>query len=102
MTYKNQLSFKAVAVAGAIDIDGRVIGLRTCEGSIGKSEFKTLLTDISSSVGGKKCYVFLDNLWMHHSKEIKDFAASKRIDLIFNAPMSSELNPIERLWAWSK
>ena len=76
--------------------------MKTKEGSIGKPEFKELLRDIWSAVNGKPCYVFLDNLHMHHSKEVLEYATSLEISLLFNAPMSSELNPIERLWAWSK
>lgn len=46
--------------------------------------------------------VFLDNLRLHHSRDFVEYAKQIRMDLIFNASYSSEVNPIERLWAFSK
>jgi len=46
--------------------------------------------------------VFLDNLPLHHNLKLKQLANSLKVEFIFNAPSSCELNPIERLWAWSK
>ena len=39
---------------------------------------------------------------LHHCRTFKDLVKSLNIELIFNASYSSELNPIERLWALSK
>jgi len=39
---------------------------------------------------------------MHHSKNIAAKAKRLKLELLFNAPVSSHLNPIERLWAHAK
>ena len=50
----------------------------------------------------KPVYVFLDNLPAHHNKEVKETAAELGLELVFNASYYSEVNPIERLWNYSK
>ena len=46
--------------------------------------------------------MFLDNLRVHHMKEVKAHAASHSISLWYNAAYSPEFNPIEGLWAYAK
>ena len=46
--------------------------------------------------------MFLDNLNLHYTHEVKVAAEKYHIRLLFNSAYSSEFNPIERLWAWSK
>ena len=47
-------------------------------------------------------YVFLDNLNVHHNGEVKAYAKQEGLELIFNASYYSMVNPIERLWNYSK
>ena len=47
-------------------------------------------------------YIFLDNLPAHHNKEVKETAEKLGLELIYNASYYSEVNPIERLWCYSK
>ena len=49
-----------------------------------------------------KTFVFVDNLRAHHAKDTKAYCKEANIQLVFNAAYSSELNPIERLWLFSK
>ena len=46
--------------------------------------------------------MWLDNLKVHHSNEIKRWAEREGLRLVFNAPYSCEYNPIETLWAFAK
>jgi len=99
---KNALGFPAVAVVGAIDVRGNLIAVEYEEMSIKYEKLCDILKQISNNYLNEECYVFLDNLPLHHNKSLAVFATSLKVRLIFNAPSSCELNPIERLWAWSK
>jgi len=46
--------------------------------------------------------IFLDNLRLHYNKTFTTACAANNHRLIYNAIYSSELNPIERLWALAK
>ena len=61
-----------------------------------------MILQIKRRFSRKTKYVFLDNLRLHHTQQIKAFAHSHNVRLVFNASYSSEYNPIERLWALSK
>ena len=46
--------------------------------------------------------MLIDNLSLHHSYVVKDWAAEAGLRLLYNAPYSSPYNPIEWLWAFAK
>ena len=50
----------------------------------------------------KPCAIYLDNLRAHHTKEVSENAFYNYQELLFAPAYSSELNPIEGLWLWSK
>lgn len=50
----------------------------------------------------KPIALLLDNLPSHKTDEVRETAESLNITLIYNAPYSPELNPIEFLWGDSK
>ncbi len=99
---RNKAGFDAVAAVAGIDALGRVIGIKLASKSIKEDDFADLLRQVHNYYNGNKSYVFLDNLHLHHSKKIASLALLLNIELLFNAPVSSHLNPIERLWAHSK
>ena len=47
-------------------------------------------------------FILLDNLNVHHNKEVKELAKSLGFELIFNAAYYSHVNVIKRLWCYSK
>lgn len=47
-------------------------------------------------------YVLVDNLSVHRTHSVRDYAAANNQELVFNAPYSSEYNPVEQLWAHAK
>ena len=47
-------------------------------------------------------FIVLDNHSAHRSNVVRDWCASKRLQLLYLPPYSSPLNPIERLWAHFK
>jgi transposase len=99
---KAKIGFRAIAVVAAINLQGRVVALLLREGSICTSDFVDFLRNLKSRMRGEKTYVFLDNLRIHHTLIIASKAQANNQVLIFNASYSSQLNPIERLWAIAK
>ena len=98
----NSLRFRCVAVVGAIDLEGNVKALLTHDRSIRVPEFKEFLDKLRANCKATPTYVLLDNLNVHHNKEVKAHAKSLGFELIFNAAYYSHVNVIERLWNYSK
>ena len=99
---KKKAGFKAIAVAAAIDMDGKIAGLHICDHSIDRFSYVKFLEDVHKNNDNKDCIMLVDNLAVHRTKLVRDYAASHGIELLFNGTYSSNYNPIERLWAWSK
>ena len=99
---KAKIGFKAIAAVAAINLQGRVVALLLREGSICTSDFVDFLRNLKSKMRGQKTFVFLDNLRIHHTLIIASKVRANNQVLIFNASYSSQLNPIERLWAVNK
>lgn len=99
---KSQTSFAAVAVGATIDVNGRVTGIVTRHMSIKEDELLKLVAMTRANTGKGKLWICLDNLRLHFSKKLKEYNKKHNIELLFNAPYSSELNPIERLWGFAK
>ena len=99
---KKKLTFKAVAVAAAIDSTGAVVAHHIVDGAINKFSFCDFLEEVAGTADGRKICMLVDNLPVHHTKIVQKKASELNIELIFNGTYSSEFNAIERLWAWSK
>jgi len=100
--YKKKTSFKAVAVLGAISVEGELVAYVLREGSIQLDDLKKMANKIKSKYKRRRVVMFLDNLPLHHTKAFKEHTSAYKQQLVFNAGYSSELNPIERLWALAK
>ena len=98
----NCLRFGAIAVVAAVDLKGEVVAMHMKDFSIKWDSFITFLEKLKPKKKSQKTFVFLDNLKAHHSPEVKTYAKEANIELLYNAAYSSELNPIERLWLFSK
>ena len=46
--------------------------------------------------------IVLDNHGAHKSHLVRDFVAEQNLRLLFLPSYSSVLNPIERVWSWTK
>jgi len=69
------------------------------DGSYNKEKFLNALSKFSFVKGN---VVIMDNLKIHHSKEVLDFFQSKGIDVLFIPPYSPWYNPIENVFALIK
>ena len=100
---KKRLAFKAIAVVGATDVEGRLVARIARDSIITKEDFMDFMEEVSvKSTRGKVTYLFIDNLPMHHMYVIKDKAKYLGLGLVYNGTYSSEFNPIEILWANAK
>lgn len=97
-----KLGFAAVAVVAATSMDGQVLAVTTSRLSVGKDTFIEFLGRLAAEVRKRRVHIVLDNLRMHLSKEVVEAAHAHGFELVYNAPYTSHLNPIEILWAWSK
>jgi hypothetical protein len=99
---KSKLSFKAIGVLAAIDTDGKLHVCIVKDGSIGLEEMIKMSDQLKTTFKRRKINIFLDNLRLHYMREFTDLAESRKQHLIYNAIVSSQYNPIERLWALAK
>ena len=102
MIEKKKLSFKAIAVAAAINMDGQVVALHVIDGAIDTQAFVLFLYKVGEYLQGRKGVMLVDNLSVHYTYAAKNAATKNKIEMVYNGIYSSEFNPIERLWAWAK
>ena len=76
--------------------------IRTHDFSINVEKFKEYLIDLRNINKRRKLAIFMDQLNVHKSPKIRKLAIQLGVKLIFNAPYSPELNPIERVFALTK
>ena len=69
--------------------------------SINKVAFLEFLEELLFNIS-VPAYLLLDNLSFHRSKEVKEFCSDNDITLLYNPIYSSQYNPVERLWSFSK
>lgn len=60
------------------------------------------MKELRQRVETPKIYLALDNLRVHYTAEVTEYASTHNIRLIYLPPYSSEFNPIELLWAFAK
>ena len=99
---RKKLGFKAIAVAAAINMDGNLVALHVVDHSINAYSFAEFLGKVGKYLKRRKAKMLVDNLGVHHTYIAKSAAKKAGVQLVYNGIYSSEFNPIERLWAWSK
>jgi transposase len=72
------------------------------EHSVNCDKFMLFLEGLASTTEVKGATLFLDNLRLHHSHRVRDWARENGARLMFNAAYLSPYNPIEFLWGFSK
>jgi transposase len=71
------------------------------KGAIKGPIFIDFLKNISKDKIGKKQLV-MDNLRIHHMKDVKDFFSQLDTEINYMPPYSPDLNPIEEMFSWIK
>jgi len=73
----------------------KIIGFKIKQKSIKTEDFINFIDEIKN----ENNYYFMDNATIHKSKQFNEFKEDKKINVIYNAPYKSELNPIEMLFS---
>ena len=97
-----KLFFDAIAALAGVDNNGKLIDYVVCKGAISIETFNQFVEKLGLYYRGKKVYLFLENLRLHHSKLVATKCALHNIEIVFNASYSLEYNPVEVLWLLSK
>ena len=69
--------------------------------TINAQKFLAFLEDLLILHGDQQCCFFLDNAAVHRKEDVIEASARRNQAVLFNAPYSSEMNPIENFFgAW--
>ena len=78
-----------MAVVAAIDLNGRLLGLKLAEKSIRYWEFLEFLDHTAIKMAPyRKAWMLVDNLKLHYNKDLRKHAAQHNIKFLFN-PLSA-------------
>lgn len=100
--HKKKLWFPVVAAVGAINQYGELLQVSTFEHSVDRPKFLQFLEALATKTQLREATMLIDNLSLHHSNVVKEWAENAGLRLLFNAPYSSQYNPIEQLWGLAK
>ena len=78
--------------------DTQVIHYKIINGSSNSQTFKEFVREIVLN-GYNNNYLLMDNASIHHSKLVTDYINTTNNHIVFNAPYSPELNPIECMFS---
>ena len=102
-TARNKISFEAVAVCGAMDVDGKMQYAKLVPKALDQHHFADFITELRQSVQHDgRLYVLVDNLGIHKTKMVRAHCQEQNVELIFNGAYSSPFDPIERYWSFAK
>ena len=100
---RNRISFEAVAVCGAMAMDGSMAYAKLVPNALDQFDFADFITELRKKQGNhKRLFILVDNLGIHKTKYVKEMCAKRNVELIFNGAYSSPFNPVERYWAFAK
>jgi len=76
----------------------KVIHYKIIIGSSNSQTFKDFINEIVMKGYNNNC-LLMDNASIHHSKLVTEYVATTNNNIVFNAPYSPELNPIEYVFS---
>ena len=89
-------------VLGAINFVTKKVHTITNATSITATEICQMLKAVATEYPGKKIHIVLDNARYQNCELVTSLAKELGIDLVYIPPYSPNLNPIERLWKFTK
>lgn len=90
-----------INMLSAISPEGKICYM-VHEGTANAARFCAFLQEIADAIEGRTIYVVLDNVSIHHAKEVGEWMVGKDMELHFLPTYSPELNPAELVWALVK
>lgn len=89
-------------VLGAINFVTKKVHTITNATYITATEICQMLKTVATEYPGKKIHIVLDNARYQKCELVTSLAKELGIDLVYIPPYSPNLNPIERLWKFTK
>lgn len=89
-------------VLGAINFVNKKVHTITNVTYITATEVCQMLKAVATEYSGKKIHIVLDNARYQKCELVTSLAKELGIDLVYIPPYSPNLNPIERLWKFTK
>ena len=100
-TYESTIKgYKNITGVFMISTKG-VVSYNLSNKATNKDTFLVFLKNIEPSILMNKTLV-MDNLCVHHTKDITDYLSSIGVRVKYTPPYSPELNPIEEMFSWTK
>ena len=70
--------------------------------AVNADDFESFLYELSERHQNRKVAIFMDNLQVHHTQQVKNLAQSLDMMLIYNKVNEPDLNPIEIIFSVAK
>ena len=95
---KSNTGRKRINLNGALNIEDHTVVVRE-EDTINAGATIRLLKDLEAKhPGAEKIYAIADNARYYRARDVQEYVAQSRIELVFLPPYAPNLNLIERLW----
>ena len=65
------------------------------KGGVDVQSFNAFFKEVLSHYREEKCVIFTDNAPIHHKTELQECTAVSKQTILFNAPYTPDLDPIE-------
>ena len=70
-----------------------------CEGGIKTNIFIDFMKELTKKIENKETYYLMDNAVIHKTKKFMEYVKECKINILYNAPYHSEINPIENIFS---
>ena len=70
-----------------------------CEGGIKTNIFIDFMKELTKKIENKETYYLMDNAVIHKTKKFMEYIKECKINILYNAPYHSEINPIENIFS---
>ena len=96
--YEGKLLAVGMSAISAITVNGPLLCHIHVKGTITAERFMDFFKELLIKCGDQECCFFLDNATVHRKEDIVAAAEERNQAVLFNAPYSCEMNPIENFF----
>ena len=96
--FEGKLNLVSMSAITAISMFGPILCHIYVKETINAEKFNIFFDALLSLLGARECCFFLDNAAVHRKEDVTERAIKANQVVLFNAPYSSEMNPIENFF----
>ena len=96
---QSEYNMECTAFLGAISKDKGIAYYKLYKKSVDSAKFMEYLREFKWYHGKKKCYLYMDNLAVHKTKDVRTLMEELNIHPIWAPPYSPDYNPIEFIFS---